>query len=49
MITRAVAADVPFAWVAADGVYGVGDIEQAPRRAGKGYALGVSSNHHFGS
>jgi SRSO17 transposase len=49
MITRAIAADVPFAWVAADSVYGVGDIEQALRRAGKGYVLGVSSNHHFGS
>ena len=49
MITRAIAANVPFAWVAADSVYGVGDIEQALRRAGKGYVLGVSSNHHFGS
>jgi len=49
MITRAIGADVPFAWVAADSVYGVGDIEQALRRAGKGYVLGVSSNHHFGS
>lgn len=28
---------------------GVGDIEQALRRAGKGYVLGVNSNHHFGS
>lgn len=49
MIERAIAADVPFAWVAADSVYGVGDIEQALRGAGKGYVLGVSSNHHFGS
>ena len=49
MITRAIAADVPFAWVAADSVYGVGDVEQALRSAGKGYVLGVSSNHHFGS
>jgi SRSO17 transposase len=49
MIDRAIAAAVPFAWVAADSVYGVGDIEQALRRAGKGYVLGVSSNHHFGS
>jgi SRSO17 transposase len=30
-------------------VYGVGDVEQVLRRAGKGYVLGVSSNHHFGS
>ena len=49
MIGRAIAADVPFAWVAADSVYGVGDIEQALRRAGKGYVLGVNANHHFGS
>ena len=49
MIERALAADVPFAWVAADSVYGVGDIEMALRRAGKGYVLGVNANHHFGS
>ena len=49
MIARAIAADVPFSWVAADSVYGVGDIEQALRRAGKGYVLGVNANHHFGS
>src|SRR3984957_2433203 len=36
MIERTIAADVPFAWVAADSVYGVGDIEMAPRGAGKG-------------
>lgn len=49
MIRRALAADVPFAWVAADAVYGVGDVEQALRRACKGYVLGVKSDHHFGS
>ena len=49
MIGRALAADVPFSWVAADAVYGVGDVEQALRRACKGYVLGVKSNHHFGS
>ncbi len=49
MIERAIAAGVPFAWVAADSVYGVGDIEMALRRAGKGYVLGVNANHHFGS
>lgn len=49
MIERAIAADVPFAWVAADSVYGVGDIEMALRRAGRGYVLGVHSDHHFGS
>ena len=49
MISRALAANVPFSWVAADSVYGVGDIEQALRRAGKGYVLGVNSNHPFRS
>jgi SRSO17 transposase len=49
MIQRALAAEVPFAWVAADAVYGVGDIEDVLRRAGKGYVLGVKSDHQFGS
>ena len=49
MIERAIAADVPFAWVAADSVYGVSEIEMALRRAGKGYVLGVSGAHHFNS
>src|ERR1700720_4776515 len=49
MIARAIAAAVPFKWVAADTVYGVGDIEQQLRRAGKGYVLGVSSAHVFRS
>ena len=49
MIERAINADVTFSWVAADSVYGVGDIEMALRRAGKGYALGVNATHHFGS
>lgn len=49
MIERAIAAEAPFAWVAADSVYGVGDIEMALRRAGKGYVLGVNANHRFGS
>jgi SRSO17 transposase len=49
MINRAIANAVPFSWVAADAVYGVGDIEGALRRAGKGYVLGVKSDHHFGS
>jgi SRSO17 transposase len=34
---------VPFSWVAADSVYGVGGVEMALRRAGKGYVLGVAS------
>ena len=49
MIGRAIAADVPFAWVAADSVSGVGAVETALRRAGKGYVLGVPGNHLFGS
>ena len=38
-----------FSWVAADTVYGVGEIETALRRTGKGYVLGVTKNHRFGS
>jgi SRSO17 transposase len=49
MIQRTLAAEVPFSWVAADAVYGVGDIELVLRRACKGYVLGVKSDHHFGS
>ncbi len=49
MIARAIAASVPFQWVAGDTVYGVGDIERQLRRAGKGYVLGVSSAHVFRS
>ena len=49
MIERAIAAKVPFSFVAADSVYGVGDMEMALRRAGKGYVLGVKSNQPFHS
>jgi SRSO17 transposase len=49
MIARAIAASVPFKWVAGDTVYGVGNIEQQLRRAGKGDVLGVSSAHVFRS
>src|SRR4051812_50152416 len=49
MVERAIAAGVPFAWVTADTVYGVGEIELALRRAGKGYVLGVTSQHSFWS
>jgi SRSO17 transposase len=49
MIERALSAQVPFSWVAADSVYGVGTVETALRRAGKGYVLGVSSDHSFNS
>ena len=49
MIRRTIAADVAFGWVAADSVYGVGDVERALRRAGKGYVPGVNANHWFRS
>ena len=49
MIERAIDAGVPFAWVAADSVYGVGGVEMALRRAGKGYVLGVASTTQFHS
>ena len=49
MIARAVATRVPFSFVAADSVYGTGDIETLLRKAGKGYVLGVASNHVFRS
>lgn len=49
MIARAVSAKVPFSFVAADSVYGTGDIETTLRKAGKGYVLGVASNRVFRS
>lgn len=49
MVGRAVAAGVPFAWVTADSVYGVGEVETALRRANKGYVLGVNATHQFHS
>jgi SRSO17 transposase len=49
MIARAITADVPFAWVAGDSIYGVGEVEMALRRAGKGYVLGVTGKHPFWS
>ena len=49
MIARAIAAKVPFSFVAADSVYGTGEIETMLRKAGKGYVLGVAANHVFNS
>jgi SRSO17 transposase len=49
MIERAIAASEPFACVAADSVYGVGSLETALRRAGKGYVFGVAKNHGVNS
>ena len=49
MIERALTAGVPFAWVTADSVYGVGEIEMKLRQMGKGYVLGVNANSQFNS
>jgi SRSO17 transposase len=49
MIERAIAAEVPFAWVAGDSVYGVSEIEMVLRRAGRGYVLGVNATQGFSS
>ena len=49
MIERALEAGVPFAWVAADSIYGVGEVEKVLRQAGKGYVLGVTGTHPFRS
>jgi len=49
MIVHAIAAKVPFSFVAADSVYGTGEIETALRKAGKGYVLGVAANRVFHS
>jgi SRSO17 transposase len=49
MVERAIGAGVPFAWVAGDSVYGVGELEMALRRAGKGYVLGVNATQPFNS
>ena len=49
MAERAIAAGVPFSWVAADTVYGAGAVEMALRRAGKGYVLGVTGARHVRS
>jgi SRSO17 transposase len=49
LVRRAIEAGVPFAWVAADTVYGVGELERALRRAGKGHVLGVTGAAQFNS
>src|SRR5215203_6454872 len=49
MIERAIAAGVPFDWVATDTIYGVGAIEMQLRRAGKGYVLGAHATDPFNS
>jgi SRSO17 transposase len=47
MIGRASAAGVSFDWVAADSVYGVGDVEMVLRHAAKSYVRGVNATHHL--
>jgi SRSO17 transposase len=47
MIERALKTGVAFAWVAADSIYGVGEVEKVLRRAGKGHVLGVTGTHLF--
>ena len=49
MVERAIEASAPFAWVAADTVYGTGEVEMALRRAGKGYVLGTNATQPFNS
>jgi SRSO17 transposase len=49
MLGRALRAGVSFAWVAADSIDGVGEVEKALRQAGKGYVLGVAGTHPFWS
>jgi SRSO17 transposase len=49
VVGRAIAAGVPFARVAGDSIYGVGEVETALRQAGKGYVLGVNASHPFNS
>jgi SRSO17 transposase len=49
MIAQARTAGVPFRWVAADSVYGTGEVEMALRCDGVGYVLGVTAKHHFSS
>lgn len=49
MIEQTLEAGVPFSWVAAESIYGVGEIEMTLRRAGKGYVLGVTGKHQFWS
>src|SRR4051794_41941079 len=48
MVERAIAAGVPFAWVTADTVYGVGAIELALRRAYKGMFSASRASTHSG-
>ena len=49
MIECATTSEMPFAWVAADTVYGVSELEMALRSAGKGYVLGMPSTQQVWS
>src|SRR3954465_4328835 len=49
MLERALAAHLPFAWVAGDSVYGADSaLRRAIEAAGKGYVLTVTSAQHLG-
>ncbi|CAA9242024.1 MAG: Mobile element protein [uncultured Acetobacteraceae bacterium] len=49
MAERAIAAGAPFAWVAADVVYGTGEVEMALRCAGVGYVFGTNGTQPYNS
>jgi SRSO17 transposase len=49
MVERAMASRASFAWVTADTVYGVSELEMALRHAGKGYVLGMPSTQEVWS
>lgn len=49
MIRHAIDAGVPFAWVVADTVYGVSEIEMLLRREGRSYVLGANATDLFNS
>ena len=48
MTRRAMEANVRFAWVAADGNRGVGDMEMVSRRMDKGHALDFKARPSVG-
>ena len=47
MVERAIAAEVPFAWVVGDSIYGVSEVAMTRCRAGKGSVLGASITRRF--
>jgi SRSO17 transposase len=49
MFGCAITGCVAFGWLAADCIYGAGDIEMALRRVGEGYVFGVNATHYSAS